>query len=594
MKSKRIIIPAITAFFLLAAIGSWEVFMKNRLAYGAIIGGLELGGLSISQAEKILNEKLSQYEIADLTFLNRADTDNPDSENKEKSYSSNPAILGIKFDINGTLTESAGPFWTKSALIKQIETLILSKEIPLKFSFNEERLNNFFDEISQTPAEPPQNAFFNYDSEKKELTVIDGHSGIAAKKEKFIANLTANLSRFKNETIILEFSEQAPTVIVADLSAIKPAAEKIISQTPFTIKAGNWQDKLDAPTIAPWLTASLPIDSNSEIKLAFDKKRIKVFLENIAPQVNQEPINAKLVWAEGKINSFSISQDGRKIEIEASVDKIISAITAGQTEIELAYDTIPPKITSDKIDMLGLTTLLGQGESNFVGSPANRKHNIAVGAAKLNGLLIEPGEEFSFVQSIGEIDGTTGYLLELVIKVGKTIPEYGGGICQVSTTLFRAAVNSGLKITARSPHAIPIRYYNPPGFDATIYPPKPDLKFINDTENNILLQSKIIGTKLIFEIYGTSDGRQVKIIGPKTLSSNPDGSMKTILTQQIWRDGTLAREAIFRSSYKSPSLYPIITASPTPSPTPTASVTPSPSATPSTTPSATPSPTPSL
>jgi len=103
-----------------------------------------------------------------------------------------------------------------------------------------------------------------------------------------------------------------------------------------------------------------------------------------------------------------------------------------------------------------------------------------------------------------------------------------------------------------------VKYYNPQGFDATIYPLHPDLRFINDTPNNLLIQSRVVGNKLIFEFYGTADGREVKIIGPKILSSKPDGSMKTVLYQEIWRDSQLERKDTFNSNYKSPNLYPVI------------------------------------
>lgn len=547
--------------FFFALLGGFEIFMKNRLAYGAFIAGLDLGGLPISQAEKILNEKIAQYEKTDLIFIVKAGADKTAGENKEKTFQKTPAELGVKFDAVATLAKPANPFWARLAFITQIETLASPREIPLKFSFDEKRLDDFFNVISQTADQPPQNAAFAYDAEKKELIINEGKNGIAIDKKKFRSGVAADLSGLKNENIILQFSEQAPAISAADLLAIKPTAQTLIDAAPFVLSAGDWRGQIGAATLSQWLTA-IRVENN--LKLEADKEKISDFLKKQSPQINQKPIDAKLAWNGEKVTAFSLSQPGRQMEFDASAQKIYDGLLAGQKEINLVYETIEPKITTASVDMLGLTNLLGRGESNFAGSPGNRQHNIGVGAAKLNGLLVEPGAEFSFVDSIGEIDGTTGYLLGLVIKPGKTIEEYGGGICQVSTTLFRAAVKAGLKIIARSPHAIPIAYYNPPGFDATVYPPKPDLKFINDTPNKILLQAKISGTKLIFEIYGTTDGRQVKIIGPKTLVTNPDGSMKTILTQQIWRNGALTREDVFRSSYKSPNLYPITTPTPNP------------------------------
>ena len=176
---------------------------------------------------------------------------------------------------------------------------------------------------------------------------------------------------------------------------------------------------------------------------------------------------------------------------------------------------------------------------------------------RFNGVLIKPGEEFSFVKILGEVDGEHGYLPELVIKHDKTEPEFGGGICQVSTTTFRAAINSGLEITARRNHAYPVSYYNPQGMDATVYVPRPDLRFINNTPGYILIETQIEGTKLIFNFYGTDDGRRVNIIGPKILSRESDGSMKTTFTQQVFdKNDKLIREDVFNSNYDSPNKYP--------------------------------------
>jgi vancomycin resistance protein YoaR len=132
----------------------------------------------------------------------------------------------------------------------------------------------------------------------------------------------------------------------------------------------------------------------------------------------------------------------------------------------------------------------------------------------MNGILIAPGEEFSTIKSLGEISEKTGYLQELVIKGNKTIPEFGGGLCQVGTTMFRVALASGLPITERQNHSYRVSYYEPVGTDATIYDPQPDLRFINDSGYYILIQSRIDGNDLYFDFWGTDDGRVVEQTDP--------------------------------------------------------------------------------
>lgn len=163
-------------------------------------------------------------------------------------------------------------------------------------------------------------------------------------------------------------------------------------------------------------------------------------------------------------------------------------------------------------------------------------------------LIIAPGEEFSFVEHLGEVDEVNGYLPELVIRNNKTEPEFGGGVCQVSSTVFRAAIYSGMKITERRNHSYPVQYYLPYGMDATIYIPKPDFKFLNNTGNAVMMQSVIEGTKLTFRFFGTKDGRDVSIDGPYILERNTDGSMKTTFTQVV---KSASGQEIIRDEFKS-------------------------------------------
>jgi vancomycin resistance protein YoaR len=230
-------------------------------------------------------------------------------------------------------------------------------------------------------------------------------------------------------------------------------------------------------------------------------------------------------------------------------------------------------VTVGDANLLGIRERLGVGTSNFKGSPKNRRHNIATGAAKLNGIIIPQGEEFSLVKALGEIDETTGYLPELVIKGDRTIPEFGGGLCQIGTTVFRAALAAGFPILERQSHSYRVRYYEPAGTDATIYPPKPDFRFKNDTPAAVVLFTRIEGDDLFFEFWGTSDGRKAARTDPKIFNITKPPAMKTIETEdlppgkkkctEVAHDGadtvftytvTMAdgskREQVFRSHYK--------------------------------------------
>jgi vancomycin resistance protein YoaR len=207
---------------------------------------------------------------------------------------------------------------------------------------------------------------------------------------------------------------------------------------------------------------------------------------------------------------------------------------AAATVIDISIETTveEPKITKETIDKYKIKELVGSAKTNFEGGSLDRQHNIEVGVSKLNGVLLAPGEEFSAVNAIGEVTEEAGFVKEYVISGGKTQKEIGGGLCQLATTLFRLALDSGLPIIERVNHRYVISYYGA-GLDATIYGPHPDLRFINDTGNYLLLQGKAQNNEVIFEFYGKKDGRSVKISEPKLSNRIPAPETKNIPTADL-------------------------------------------------------------
>lgn len=332
----------------------------------------------------------------------------------------------------------------------------------------------------------------------------------------------------------------------------------------------NYQTEIENPDLCRYkksVVCQLLFSSKKEKHIqkisetAIDKDLVGKFLDDLAGKINRDPQDAKFFIENGRVSVFSLNEKGIKLDKEKSLEIFVSFLEKNslsqEKSLELPFKEIAPEIFIDSIDSMGIASLIGEGKSNFRGSPKNRIHNIKVGSDRFNGILIKPDEEFSFVKILGEVDAEHGYLPELVIKKDKTEPEFGGGICQISTTAFRAAIYSGLKITTRKNHAYPVAYYNPQGMDATVYIPWPDLRFKNNTPGYILIQTKISGTELVFDFYGADDGRKTEIEGPKILERKPDGSMKTTFTQKVYdKDGDIFIEDIFNSNYDSPDKYP--------------------------------------
>jgi vancomycin resistance protein YoaR len=249
-----------------------------------------------------------------------------------------------------------------------------------------------------------------------------------------------------------------------------------------------------------------------------DYAAVKRYLQKVAsPEVDRAPEDVTISLDEkGKVKFDGFAFNGQSVDFEKAFYLIRQAIQDQVEEIRLPLAITPAKVTvlSDELKQQGIAELISMGETNFANSPRNRRVNIRVGLNSFSGKVVPKGTETGAGDILGRVDQTTGYLPELVIKGDKTVPEYGGGLCQVSTTVYRAVLMGGFPITKRTNHSYAVSYYDPQGLDATIYPPDPDMKFINDTPNSILLQTLIIGDKAYANVYGTPVDRHVDLIGP--------------------------------------------------------------------------------
>lgn len=246
----------------------------------------------------------------------------------------------------------------------------------------------------------------------------------------------------------------------------------------------------------------------------------------IIKKVSIQPVEAIFAFENGRVTTFRPSSNGQEIDKEKLIKtfsgRIPFILQIGKPEsfvFNLPIKIIKPKVTTDQANNLGIKELIGSGTSFFQHSIPNRIHNIVVATEKFKGILVSPNETFSFGTILGDVSAYTGYKQAYIIQNGRTVLGDGGGVCQVSTTLFRALLNAGLPINERHAHGYRVGYYeqdSPPGLDATVFVPSVDLKFTNDTKNHILIQPSLDTTnqQLTFFLYGTKDGRNVTISKP--------------------------------------------------------------------------------
>ena len=264
--------------------------------------------------------------------------------------------------------------------------------------------------------------------------------------------------------------------------------------------------------------------SSSPSALLISTQGVGAFVKKVTEETNVSPRAISFTADQGKVTAFEPGSDGLVVDTEKLSQSVAQEVLSGSGgKVLVSVNRIQPGIAANDY---GVKELIGEGVSNFAGSIPGRRHNIKIAAGRLNGLLIPPDKVFSFNESVGEISSRTGYDYAYIISEGRTILGTGGGVCQVSTTVFRAALFSGLPILKRTAHAYRVHYYeeggSPVGFDSTVFSPSVDLQFKNDTGSYILVQSVVEDEKdtLIFRFYGTKDGRTVRIEGPVTLSTS--------------------------------------------------------------------------
>lgn len=280
-----------------------------------------------------------------------------------------------------------------------------------------------------------------------------------------------------------------------------------------------------------WLVAStrVPIDIEDQLLTQQDWMNINTEFETVISPValhnffeassivnNQEGSPVEITKDENDIISFEgRPNDGFEIDEPKLVELINQAIATGQKNVRVPAEKVYSEVIVDpELEARGIREVIAVGESNFAGSSRARAQNIRAATKKFNGVIIKKGRTFSFNQILESVEEKDGFVRELVIKGNDTVKELGGGVCQVSTTAFRAAFSGGFPIKERKNHSYSVSYYKPFGLDAAIYLGAADLRFRNDTPGDILVQAFIDEQDLFFVFYGTRDERKITFEGP--------------------------------------------------------------------------------
>jgi len=511
---------ALVALILGAYLVSAKVY-DNKIYPGVMVDSLNLGGLPLAEATKIVKDQSDNLASQELPFIYKNRIVRIAST--KSSFDIDLSAFMWDFDSEATVKNAyqvgrAENFWVN--IWSQMKLRFNSKKINFVYRLNEdgvkEELKSKFGDLEI----PVKNAELEMASSSFIFNVKEAANGETIDYDRAINELKNNLVGGEIKPITLTSKIDLPAILRGDVGNFQVEADNLLTLAPLILEyRASSSDKLifKFEVNKAKLATLLGLARNGGVKVVLSSELVQKFLEaEIVPKVDKAPTKARFEIKDGKVDNFQVSSDGLKLNIDESIKNIKNHLDNRATSsVILVVDVIADdKIAESDVDNLGIKEIVGTGHSNFAGSPKNRRYNIAVGAAALNGLLIKPGEEFSLVKTLGAVDASTGYLPELVIKENKTIPEYGGGLCQVGTTVFRAALNSGLPITARRNHSYRVAYYEPAGMDAAVYIPNPDVRFINDTANYILIQSRIEGDDFYFDFWGVKDNREITVTKP--------------------------------------------------------------------------------
>lgn len=355
------------------------------------------------------------------------------------------------------------------------------------------------------------------------VVINKGKDGVDINFDKARFDIGNSISYKSNEKVTLETKDIKNSITELESIAYKSKAEKILNKN-LILKSNSDEIQLSDKTLLSFISPN-----------GFYENNIKDEVTKISKLLNRSPQDSVFIVENKKVVEFTPSKEGvivdeKKLQkiIINDLNSLLNTDVIEHTEIVPVTST-KPKISNEDVNDLGIKTLIGTGFSNFKGSIPNRIHNVNLAQSKFKGVLIAPDEVVSFNKILGDVSSYTGYKSAYVIMDGKTVLGDGGGVCQVSTTLFRAVLNAGLPVLERRAHAYRVGYYEQgfgPGLDATVYSPTTDFKFKNDTGAHILLQPTINLNDLTlkFEIYGTNDGRVSTVSKPTIQSSIAPGN----------------------------------------------------------------------
>lgn len=547
----------------------YNVRYLGRVYPGVSVAGVDVSGLNPQQAAVKLSQTLAYPNTGKILL-----------RDGERIWVAAPVQMGMVLDAQATAQNafragrSGGIF---SSLGTQYRAYRSGVDVAPVMILDERTAQDYLQAVAAQVDLPVIEA--TLEIQGSQVNAVPGQVGRLVDVDATLRQVSAQMQSFTDGEVQLVVQEQAPLVL--DSSKQAEAARRLLS-APFALTLAARAEGDPGPwTLSPEMLGSMLViqrlegASGGEYQLSINEQLILAQLNGIAAELNRGAADARFIFNDEtrQLDLSRPAQDARTLLIPESIAAINAAVSQGNQSAALGLDIRQPAVSNDATaQSLGISELVEEQTSYFFGSSAARIQNIQAAAAQFHGLLVAPGETFSMGGALGDVSLDNGYAEAMIIYGDRTIKGVGGGVCQVSTTLFRTAFFAGFPIVERAPHAYRVYYYeqtptganNPDlaGLDATVYTPLVDLKFTNDTPYWLLMETYVneSARRITWKFYSTPDGRTVtwdttgpvnRVSAPEPeFEENPDmakGEMKqvdwsaegadVVVTRSVMRDG---------------------------------------------------------
>lgn len=450
-------------------------------------------------------------------------------------------------------------------------------------------LRAFFDEVGSAIATPPTDAKIEQTADGR-YRIASAIDGTVLDETGTLAAIATALRGGTHEATAL----RAPRGAAITANDLAPAFTRLdaILNTPLVVSFKEFSRTYGRADIQPLLIITPQASAPEHVTFTLDKTKLNALVQELAKAVNQDPRDALYRWVNGAVQDVAGGQEGRAVQAEPTATALATAILGGTGKATITATVTMPKVPPVDKAAIVIRDRLGHGQTPYAGSIANRKHNVELAVSRLDGALIPPDGLFSFNETIGAQTIANGYKQGFGIAlVGGTVggnakysavPSIGGGVCQVSTTIFQAVYAAGLPIEERNWHFVWLPSYGPPnsptglkGLDATVDDQSGlDFRFKNTTGGWLAVEATADGSWVNIALRGVDPGWQVQndepvITNPKpadpkpvmekthdlapgatlTLETATDGFDAANHTRVLDRSGKLVREKTFTSSY---------------------------------------------